>query len=85
MAVKTNTLAIVALILGVVAPLAGIVTGHIALSQIKKSGEVGWGLALAGTILGYVLTLGLIVFCGLSLMFYLLNAGMYVDDYAPYR
>jgi hypothetical protein len=53
---KTNTLAIVAIILGFVVPIGGIITGHIALSQIKKTGEQGHGLALAGTILGYVFT-----------------------------
>jgi len=53
---KTNTMAIVALILGIVLPLGGIIVGHIALSQIKKTGEAGRGLALTGTILGYVLT-----------------------------
>ena len=52
----TNTLAIVALILGFVVPIAGIITGHIALRQIRRTGEQGHGLALAGTILGYVFT-----------------------------
>ncbi|MHB1172554.1 MAG: DUF4190 domain-containing protein [Lacisediminihabitans sp.] len=59
---KTNTLAIVALILGFVIPLGGIITGHIALGQIKKTGEAGHGLALAGTILGYVFTAGWVLF-----------------------
>jgi hypothetical protein len=53
---RTNTLAIVALVLGFVVPLGGIICGHIALSQIKRTGEGGHGLALAGTILGYVFT-----------------------------
>lgn len=53
-AAPTNTLAIVALILGFVLPLGGIICGHIALSQIKRTGENGRGLALAGTVLGYV-------------------------------
>lgn len=53
---RTNTLAIVALILGIVVPIGGIICGHIALSQIKRTGEQGRGLALAGTIIGYVLT-----------------------------
>lgn len=50
------------LILGImkVAP-AGIITGHMALSKIKRTGEGGRGLALAGTIIGYVGTaLGLL-------------------------
>ncbi|MCB1296926.1 MAG: DUF4190 domain-containing protein [Gordonia sp.] len=47
-------MAIVALIMGLtVAPL-GIVFGHIGLSQIKRTGEGGRGLAIAGLILGYI-------------------------------
>jgi len=59
---KTNTLAIVALILGILIPIAGIVVGHISLSQIKKTGENGRGLALTGTILGYVFSFLWILF-----------------------
>lgn len=50
----TNTLAIIALIAAFVFPPAGIVCGHIALGQIKTTGEAGRGLALAGVIIGYV-------------------------------
>jgi hypothetical protein len=52
----TNTLAIIALILGFLVPIGGIICGHIALNQIKRTGEGGRGLALAGLILGYVFT-----------------------------
>ena len=62
MAPPTNTLAIIALVLGFVVPLGGIICGHIALGQIKRTGESGHGLALAGAIIGYVLT-------GLGLLF----------------
>ncbi len=62
MAPPTNTLAIVALILAFFLPLGGVICGHIALGQIKRTGESGHGLALAGTIIGYVLT-------GLTLLF----------------
>jgi hypothetical protein len=59
---RTNTLAIVALILGIVIPIGGIICGPIALSQIKRTGESGSGLAKAGLIIGIVLTLlGIIV------------------------
>jgi uncharacterized membrane protein YjfL (UPF0719 family) len=60
---KTNVLAIVSLITSIVGlSLIGIITGHISLGQIKRTGESGHGLALAGTILGYVgLVIGLIV------------------------
>lgn len=64
----TNTLAIIALVLGFLIPLGGIICGHIALSQIKRTGESGHGLALAGTVIGYVFTaLGL-----LGLLFYII-------------
>jgi hypothetical protein len=61
-AVKTNTLAIVSLVSSLVGLLiipllgsiAGVVTGHMSLGQIKRTGEQGRGLALAGTIMGYV-------------------------------
>jgi hypothetical protein len=52
----TNVLAIIALIAVFFFSIAGIVCGHIALSQIKHSGESGHGLALAAVILGYVFT-----------------------------
>lgn len=57
---RTNILAIIALVLALTVPLGGIICGHIALNQIKQSGEGGRGLALAGTIIGWVFT-GLIV------------------------
>lgn len=53
---KTNTLAIISLVLGFVIPIAAIVTGPIAMSQIKRTGESGRGLALAGLIIGCVAT-----------------------------
>jgi len=59
---KTNTLAIIALILGIVIPLGGIICGPIALGQIKRTGEAGAGLAKAGLIIGIILTvLGIII------------------------
>ena len=49
--------------------MAGVITGHMALGQIKQTGEQGRGLALAGTILGYVglafIVLGVIFFLAL--------------------
>ena len=55
---KTNVLAIVAFISAFFVSLLAIILGHISLSQIKKTGEGGRGLALAGTILGYVFSFG---------------------------
>lgn len=48
-----NTLAIVGFVLAFFVSLAAIVCGHIALSQIKRTGERGHGLALAAVIIGY--------------------------------
>ncbi len=63
-AAPTNTLAIVALVTSLVGiHLAGIICGHIALNQIKSSGESGRGMALAGLIIGYVGVGAVILFC----------------------
>ncbi|WP_353826768.1 DUF4190 domain-containing protein [Agromyces sp. SYSU T0242] len=59
---KTNILAIVSLVSAFFISLVAIITGHIALSQIKKTGEQGRGLAIAGLVIGYIgLVVGLIV------------------------
>lgn len=65
---KTNTLAIVSLVsslvgvfvIPVIGQIVGIITGHMSLSQIKRTGENGRGLGLAGVIIGWV-TLGLAI------------------------
>jgi MFS family permease len=51
---RTNTMSILALIFGFLGSLLGIVFGHIALSQIKRTGEGGRGFAVAGLIVGYI-------------------------------
>ena len=55
-------LAIAAFVLALVAPPGGIVHGHIARRQLRLSGEQGDGLALAGLILGSVLTAAIVLF-----------------------
>jgi hypothetical protein len=66
----TNQLAIVSLVAGiasfVILPVIGaivaVITGHMARSQIKRTGEGGDGMAVAGMILGYAhLVLGVLV------------------------
>ena len=59
---KTNTLAIIALILGIVVPIGGIICGPIALGQIKRTGEAGAGLAKAGLIIGIIFTVIAVLF-----------------------
>jgi uncharacterized membrane protein len=57
---RTNPLAIASLACGVAQPFTGglstipaIVLGHVARSQIRRTGEDGAGLALAGLLLGW--------------------------------
>ncbi len=87
-ATQTNTLAIVSLVAGIgsflahVIPFVGgltaaivaVVTGHIARGQIRRTGEQGAGLALAGLILGYV-HLALIALVAIGLIVFILFLG----------
>ncbi|TFD71828.1 DUF4190 domain-containing protein [Cryobacterium sp. Hb1] len=67
---KYNVLSIISLVTSILlVSVVGIVTGHIALSQIKKTGEKGRGLALWGTILGYVGLLGGTIFTIITIAF----------------
>lgn len=52
----TNMLAILSMVFAVVFAPAGLILGLIARNQIEESGEDGRGLALAGTIVGAVIT-----------------------------
>ena len=77
-AAKTNTLAIISLIASIagivilwgIGSIAGVICGHISLSQIKKTGEQGRGMAIAGLIVGYagivLAIIGVIVAIALS-------------------
>jgi Domain of unknown function (DUF4190) len=68
----TNGLAIASLVCGVgtfvigISFIPAIICGHIARGQIRRTGEQGGGLALAGLILGYV---GGVLFIVLVLVF----------------
>ncbi|WP_269938219.1 DUF4190 domain-containing protein [Arthrobacter sp. HY1533] len=53
----TNGLAIAAFITVFFVNIAGLVMGHIALAQIKRTGQDGRGLALAAVIIGWAYTL----------------------------
>lgn len=50
---RTNTLAIVAIVLSFTTSIGGIVLGHIALHQIRRTAERGRGLAIAALVVGY--------------------------------
>lgn len=64
----TNSLAIAALISVFFVSLLGIVLGHVALSQIRTTGQQGRGLALTAVIIGYcsiaLTLLGLLAYFG---------------------
>lgn len=53
---QTNGMAIASLICAFVFAPLGIVFGHISLSQLKRTGEEGRGLAIAGLVIGYLVT-----------------------------
>jgi hypothetical protein len=52
----TNSMAVASLICAFVMAPLGIVFGHLALSQIRRTGEEGRGFAIAGLAIGYVAT-----------------------------
>lgn len=62
-ATKTNVLSIVALVLSIIGfTVIGIILGFVGLSQIKRTGEGGRGLAIAAIIIGFVeLVIGIIL------------------------
>ncbi|MDR0593241.1 MAG: DUF4190 domain-containing protein [Bifidobacteriaceae bacterium] len=52
---RTNPLAIFSLVTGIIGgSVLSIIFGHIARSQIRRTGDNGAGMALAGLILGYI-------------------------------
>jgi hypothetical protein len=60
---KYNVLAIVSLVSAFFISLVAVITGHIALHQIKRTGEQGRALAITGLVLGYLgLIAGVVVF-----------------------
>lgn len=80
---QTNTLAIVSLIAGIasylflpfIGAIVAVITGHMALGQIKRTGETGRGFALTGTILGYV-HLALAILTGIVLLIIIVTGGL---------
>ncbi|WP_024356815.1 DUF4190 domain-containing protein [Leucobacter chironomi] len=80
--VPTNTLAILSMIASIVGfftfaifAIGGVIMGHISLNQIKRTGENGRGMALAGLIIGYVA----IGFWALLLLFYIVIIGFAIS------
>jgi Domain of unknown function (DUF4190) len=50
-----NTFAVLSPIFAVVVPPAGVVLGHLALPQIRRTGERGRRAAIAGLVIGYLM------------------------------
>lgn len=71
----TNTYALLAIILAFISPLPAVIFGHMGLSQIKRNGDSGRGIALAGTIIGYVVLVSwaALIFLYMSVMFLFLG------------
>ena len=68
----TNGMAIAALILAFVFYPLGIILGHVARGQIKRTGEAGKGLATAALIIGYLqlaVTVGIIAVAAILVAF----------------
>lgn len=67
---RTNAMAIASLVCAFVfAPLA-ILFGHLSLSQIKRSGEEGRGMAIAGLVIGYIVTVGTVLMLVAGVLFF---------------
>ncbi|NKZ09629.1 DUF4190 domain-containing protein [Mycolicibacterium septicum DSM 44393] len=65
----TNGMAVASLVSAVLFAPLGIVFGHISLSQLKRTGEQGRGIAIAGLVIGYVMTALAIVATVLAVVF----------------
>ena len=63
-------MAILALVFGILVAPLGLVFGFVARSQIKKTGEDGDGLALAGIIIGGIFTLLFIAYIVFIVIFF---------------
>ncbi|WP_283132803.1 DUF4190 domain-containing protein [Rhizohabitans arisaemae] len=65
----TNGMAVASLICGLVGLLAcgvtsvvGVILGHVSLNQLKRSGEEGRGMAVAGLVTSYIVLAGWLLF-----------------------
>jgi hypothetical protein len=69
----TNGLAVAALVCGILgfftglSAIAAVICGHVSLSQLRRTGGEGRGMAIAGLITGYIvigfMALGVVFFC----------------------
>lgn len=76
---RTNILAIATFVLGLLGfNVVAVISGHIALSQIKRRGETGTALAVIGLVLGYLEIVGIILLVVLWVM--VANSGQLVVE-----
>ena len=76
----TNAMAVASLVCAFIfAPLA-IVFGHLSLSQMKRTGEQGRGMAVAGLVIGYVVTIGTILLLVVGVIFLSWAARIALDE-----
>ena len=80
----TNTYAFLAIVLAFIAPVAAIVFGHMGLSQIKRTGDPGRGIALTGLIIGYAWFAFLAIFMVLYIGFIVMMFGFATDSVMNY-
>jgi lysylphosphatidylglycerol synthetase-like protein (DUF2156 family) len=82
-----NTLSVVSLAsaVSVVGALVAVITGHIALKQIKQTAEAGRALALTGVVLGYIHLAGWILFgiLGVIAQVFLFSGGFGLEHMGP--
>ncbi|MFD1324269.1 DUF4190 domain-containing protein [Micromonospora sonneratiae] len=91
---QTSTVAVVSLIAGIFSavggcllcglpPIVAIVTGHLGIAHTRRGESSGFGMALAGLILGYVLVLPtlLLLFTGLFSAVDYAGLPHFVDDF----
>lgn len=67
---RTNALAIASLVCAFLFAPLGVVFGHLSLSQIRRSGEDGRAMAIAGLVIGYVVTIATVVLLVLGALFF---------------
>lgn len=72
---KTNTFALLSIVLAFLSPIAGIVFGHMGLSQIKRNGDAGRGIALTGLIISYAYFVFVAIFIVLYIGFFAVMIG----------
>ncbi len=80
----TNGMAIASLICAFVFAPLGIVFGHISLSQIKRTGEEGHGLAVAGLVISYLVTVGTVIVLTAVVLFSI-TVARHLDDPSRYQ